>query len=127
MANEMTVSCALRFSKGGVVIDSNNGSFNSDVTGEDGAVLTQVTSSVTPAPLNKGSITTPGWIKARNLSSTSAEIIRLATSDPGVAGVYFCKIHPGTEVLFKWDENLTAPYVKADSGSPLLMYELIEA
>jgi len=123
MANEITASCSLRYRETPIDIEFSSNSFNDDVAGNDGHFLTQVVTT-TPAALELGTIATLGYFKARNNSSTAAEIIRLKTS---VSGVEFARINAGAECMFQWDENITAPYVTSDSGSPQLMYAIIEA
>ena len=124
MANEITIHCSMRFAKGGVEVNSNNGSFYSDVAGNDASVLTQAMTTSYVA-LDKGNLTIPGWTKFRNLSATEAEIIRIkgATGDTNPV----LMLGAGEECLIKFDTSATAPVAKSDSGAPLLMYEMIEA
>lgn len=123
MADEISLHCSLSCVKGGVNINSNNGSFRATMAGSDAHKLSQ-TVTMTPAALEKGNVTTPGWMKAKNMSTTTGEIIRFKTSE---LGVNFAKLLPGCECLFMWDQLLTAPYVVSDLGSPLLVYEFCEA
>lgn len=69
-----------------------------------------------------GEVTLGGYLIAKNLSSTTGEIIHLMTS----AGVKFATLKPGETSILRLAATLTALQANADAGTPRLEYWLID-
>jgi hypothetical protein len=120
MANELIINCSLRHpetNKGG-----GNGPFRATVASSLVEELVQIVTT-SAAALKLGGITTPGWIKVRNCSVDSAQIVRIKQ---GSASATNCiMVRPGQEACFEFDNaGATAPYVVSSSGSPRIEYTL---
>jgi len=118
MANEITISGALSFSKAGL---SAAKSFNFNVTMsgsnyEEGSF--SVPTSTTAIPL--GSVATNGWLLLINKDATN--YVEYYTATAGTAAV---KLLAGEAALFRVDG--AAPAMKANTAQVEVDYLLIEA
>lgn len=118
MADELTISALLRFTKGTKDVSFSDQSQQFDVTGTDYIQGTQTVGTSEEA-LAKGDITTPGYVFIRNLDATNFVKVRGATG-----GVDCVKIKAGEFALFRFAG--TAPFVIADTASCEIEYLLIE-
>jgi len=125
MADEISVSAALKFVLGAKSEDWSLGILTDDITGTNFAKLTQtINTAATEEALDKGDVGTPGWILARNNSTASAEIVYIKTATGGTNLVEL--VPGGYPVLFKFPAALTAPFIISASGTPEIEYLLIE-
>jgi hypothetical protein len=130
MANEITLSMSLEFSKtvsGGTVSGkAYKTPTQFTMTGTDYNWTTQTLSTseeaITLGEVGSGADSL-GWMYAENLSSTSAEIIYIRAATGGTNTV---AIPAGGAVLFKFPAAVTAPYFIAASGTPVVKFLLLE-
>lgn len=123
MADELSLSFSLQFSKGGRYVDTANLSTlgqEIDVSGTDYIHKTQ-TIGTTAEALDIGDITTCGWIVVRNLDATNYIEISRATFTTGQGTV---KVKAGEKAVFRLGSN--TPYALANSSSVEIQYLLIE-
>jgi hypothetical protein len=119
LANELTITASLSFSKGEFSALLNKTGIQLDVAGEDYVEMSQLV-LVTEAALDLGAITTPGYILMYNPDTTNFVEIRPAT------GVADCvKIPAGGIALFM--NAAVAPFIISDTASVRVYYLLIEA
>lgn len=101
MAGELTLSVALRFAKGNRLIDTSSMALNAlaiDVAGTDFIRFSQVV-SLTPAALEIGSITTPGYVVMKNIETYNAS--NYVTVRNGVSGADVPKLFGGDLAVFR--------------------------
>ena len=118
MANEVTVSMSLSFSKSTVSDALSWSDLQFDVSGSKIAHLVQNV-AITEEVLELGDIGTIGWMIVRNLDDSNFMEIRPAT------GAADCiKLKAGECALFR--HAGTAPFVIADTATVNIEYLLIE-
>lgn len=118
MADELTTSFAIEYSKGGRVVARSKTGVQIDVSGTDYVTGTQ-TIATTEEALNKGDITTIGWVFITNKDTTNYVTYRAATG-----GADCVKIKAGETVSFRAASN--TPYMIANTASVEIDYVLIE-
>lgn len=121
MANELTVSLALAFSKGGKNPSKKKLGQQYDVTGGDFTWKTQVVGNTEEA-LVMGEVGTPGYIIIENKSSAQYVGFRAASGSANAVEVL-----PGETSCFRIARGATAPFVIADANTAEIEYLLIEA
>ena len=119
MANEITISTSLAFSKGGVGSSLSDTSLQFDVSGTDYFQGSQQVPITTSAALNKGSITTCGYCYMKNTDSTN--FVTVEGTDGDTATI---KLKAGEVALFRF--NSSTPHVVADTAICQIDYLLIE-
>ena len=118
MANEITISASLDFSKGGIGSSLSDTSLQFDVTGTDyhQGTMQVGTSAET---LNLGDITTPGYCYMKNYDATNyVEVIGVNTETATI------KLKAGEVALFRFAS--AAPEVQANTSIVQIDYLLIE-
>lgn len=125
MSDELTISAAMRYSKGGRLFDSavlpNLVGVQLDVTDTDFTGWKSQTILTSVAALSLGSITTPGYMLCKNISVTADNYITIRSGSGGAAVV---RIRPQGIALFELET--TTPYAIANSVSAELLYCIIE-
>ena len=121
MANEITFSALLAFSKGGRRADFGTVGGQLTMTGTDFVLKTQ-SIGTTEEALNIGDITTPGMMCMKNLDSSNAVTLR-AASGSGTAGNCIT-IKAGETQLFRLGS--TAPFMIASNAAVEVNYLLLE-
>jgi hypothetical protein len=119
MANEVSITCTLSFSKGSLADAFELGLKQATMSGADFVHKTQLIGTSEEAIQLGSDIGTNGWFMAVNRDPTNFIKIRAAT---GVADT--CKLLPGEPCLFRLAG--AAPYAIADTGACQLEYLLIE-
>lgn len=119
MANEITVSVSLSFSKGGKSASFKKGGVQLDMTGTDYYHGTQRVGTTAEA-LNLGEVATPGMIAIINHDTTNFVEVR-----HGAVGDDVVKLRPGVPEVF--DLASSTPYAIADTAECEVEYLLIEA
>lgn len=117
MANELTVSCSVRFSKSGREADKAYGGIQIDVTGTRVISNTQTVGTSEEA-LVIGDVGTAGYIIVKNLDSTNYVTIRGAS-----AAVDCVKLKSGEVALFRLASS--TPYAIANTAPVDIEYVLI--
>jgi hypothetical protein len=119
MADEITASASLSFTKGGISADYEKLGLKITMSGSNYIQnILSVATSETALP--KGSITTPGLCLVVNLDTTNFVKVR------GASGAVDCiKIPAGELALFR--HSGTSPYLIADTAACRVAYLLIEA
>jgi hypothetical protein len=118
MANEISVSQTLRYSKSGVSA-SQATSFSADQSGDKYQAGVQIVGA-TEESLDKGDIGTIGYIAFKNLDTTNFFQMGITT------GVYSIKCLAGKGGVVPWNSS-TAPLVKANTAPVEVEYLMIEA
>lgn len=119
MANEISVTCTLSFTKGSTSDAMELPLKQITMTGDDFVHKTQLI-GITEEAINLGTdIGTNGWFMAINRDPTNFIKIRAGTGVTDTA-----KLLPGEPCLFRL--AATAPYAIADTASCQLEYLLIE-
>ena len=118
MANELTVTAKLSFSKGGAKV---NRAFTIDVNITGDAFTHEVQSvGTTEEELPQGAdLGTPGFILVKNLDSTNYVEVGHST------GVYAAKLLAGEVCLFRLNSGTL--YAKANTAACLVEYIIVEA
>ncbi len=121
MANEITVSALLRYSKGGNGFDRPpTGERKFTMSGDQHNDTVQVVPITTAAALEMGPISTNvGWVLLENLNDTNFVSLRRVTGEEN-----FMKIKAGEFALFRLEA--TAPYIIADTASCNVRVTVIE-
>ena len=119
MANEITISVSLAFSKGGVGSSLSESALQFDVSGTDYFQGTQQVPITTSAALNKGTITACGYCLMKNTDSTN--FVQVEGTDGDTATL---KLKAGEVALFRFNSN--TPHVVADTAICMIDYLLIE-
>ena len=117
MANELTVSCSLRFSKSGREASKAYGGIQLTVTG-DAWVFAVQNIAITEEAIGLGDVGTPGFMIAKNLDSTNYLSLR-----PGTGTANAVKMKAGEPCLFRIS---TAPWAIANTAACDLEYLIIE-
>ena len=122
MANELLLSIAASFSKGGRTADTRNMGASGvfiDVSGTDFFHGTQ-TIGTSPEAIDLGDITTPGYIVIKNRDATNFVEIR-----DGSGGADVVKLLAGDVQCFRLATS--TPFAVADTASCEIEYLLVEA
>ena len=119
MANEITISASLAFSKGGIGSSLSDSALQFDVSGTDYMQGTQGVLHTDQEALDLGHITTPGYCYMKNTDSTNYVEI-FGVEDEGAT----LKLKAGEVALFRF--GATAPFLQADTAAVQIDYLLIE-
>ena len=118
MANELTVSCSMRFSKSSREASKSYSGIQIDVSGTKVTRLEQTIGTDEEA-LDIGDIGTAGYIICKNLDDTNYIEIR-----PGSGAADLIKLKAGEVAMFRL--ALNGPYAIADTAACDLEFLLIE-
>ena len=116
MANEVQISATLRYSKSPVSMSLAT-SFFSDQTGSYAQAGVQAVGT-SEEQLDKGDITTIGYIAVQNLDATNYVQFGVTT------GSYSVKLMPGKGCVMPWNGNYV--YIKANTSACNVNYLLTE-
>jgi hypothetical protein len=122
MANEITISASLAFSKGGVGSSLSDSALQFDVSGTDYVQGTQNIGFAADEALGLGDAgagITPGYCYIKNTDATNYVEVFGATGETATI-----KIKAGEVALFRL--SAAAPTLQADTGSVMIDYLLIE-
>ena len=119
MANELTLSATMKFTKGERKVSVARSGLQLDVAGTDYIQKTQTIGTSAEA-LVLGDIGTPGYMFVRNLDSTNFVEIR-----HGADGADVVKVRAGGIALFELASS--TPYAIADTASVEIEVAMIEA
>jgi hypothetical protein len=108
MANELTVSCSLRYSKSGREVTKSYGGVAVTVSGTR-AIVNQQTIGITEEAIVVGDIGTSGYLIAKNLDATNFVSIR-----PGTGTANLVKLKAGEVCMFRL--ALNGPWAIADTA-----------
>ena len=117
MANELTVSASLSFSKSGVEASLSYGGLRFTVTGAKATRIVQAIGTSEEA-LDLGDVGTSGYILIKNLDSTNYVSIR-----PGTGTANCIKLKAGEIAMFRIE---TAPWAIANTAACNVEFLLIE-
>lgn len=119
MANELTLSMSLFFSKGATSISLGVSGLSLNVSG---AKIVQCVQNIgaSAEAVSIGDITTPGYMIAVNRDATNSISIRM-----GSGGADVVKLQPGEWAMFRLAS--TTPYAIASASTANLEYLIIEA
>lgn len=117
MADEITVSVTLEFTKSGVTEKLSFPGLTYDMSGTDYVLQTQ-TIGTSEELLLMGDITTPGYLIIKNLDSTNFVELYRTSAGSGVV-----KLKAGETACFRLSAQ---PYALADTASCQVQYLLIE-
>lgn len=121
MANELSLTFGLSFSKSGITEALNPGLKLFNVAGSNFMRQTQTIGTSAEA-IALGDVATPGYILMHNLNVTNyVEVF----NDNG-ATKPVVHLRPGGWALFEFAITASAPFAKADTGSCIVEYVLIE-
>ena len=118
MANELTVSCSMRFSKSGREASQSYSGIRIDVSGDK---ITRVIQEIgtDEEALDVGDIGTAGYVIMKNLDDTNYIEIR-----PGTGEADLIKLKAGEVAMFRL--ALNGPYAIANTAACDLEFLLIE-
>lgn len=122
MANELTISASLKFSKSGREANASKGGLQIDVTGDKFIRHVQEIGTSEEAIVMSADVPAGGYMYLENLDSTNYVEIRPAT---GTADLV--RLNAGEIALFRLTSTATAPYAIADTAAVDLLVVLIEA
>ena len=117
MANELTVSCSVRFSKSGREADKAYGGIQIDVTGTR-VVSNMQTVGTSEEALVVGDVGTAGFMIVKNLDSTNYVTLRAAS-----AAADLVKLKAGEVAMFRLASN--TPYALANTAPVDIEYVLV--
>ena len=123
MANELTFSTSLQFSKGNIAAQSLQiQTVRGDVAGKDFVRASQTMTTATGGTaINLGPVTAPGAFAVKNNDATNyVEIL------PAVSGTPMLKILPGEVAQGRFTSTVTAPAVKANTASVDIEYLIVQ-
>jgi len=120
MADEITVSALLEFSKGGLEVKLNSGVLRLDVSGTKFIHNVQNVGFAAAEALDLGDMTSPGMCLMINRDTTNYVSVRA-----GAAGANTVQILAGEAALFR--HASATPFVQADTAAVNIEYVLIEA
>lgn len=116
MANEITISTTLRYSKNKASA-SLSGGFSADQTGDKYSAGVQTIGTVEES-LEKNDVGTIGWMSIRNMDA--ANYVEFGST----TGVYSVTLLPGEASSQRW--NHTSVFIKANTAACECEYLLIE-
>ena len=122
MANEITVTTSLRWSKGGAAI-SGTASNTYDQVGEQAIESVQIIGATSEA-INLGDVVTVGYMLFKNLNASGGATIHISTLNPAVAGTTNYSLTPGDAVSVIGVQ--TAWWAISSTGSSNLLVIAIE-
>jgi hypothetical protein len=117
MANELTVSCSLRFSKSGREVSKAYGGITVDVSGNAWVYAIQ-SIGITEEALGMGDLGTAGYMIAKNLDATNFVSLR-----PGTGTANAVKMKAGEPAMFRISTN---PWAISDTAATDLEYLIVE-
>jgi hypothetical protein len=120
MANEITVSLSLEFSKGGSSDKMRKMGQQFTLSGTDYIHKTQIVGTSEEA-IVIGEIGTPGWCFFRNLDDTNYVSIRAATGATSTV-----ELKAGESCCFRLARGATAPFAIANTSSVTIEYLILE-
>lgn len=118
MANELTVSCSLRFSKSGREVSKSYSGIQVTVSGDKWVFGVQEIGTSEEA-IDVGDIGTAGFMICKNLDATNFVEIR-----PGSATADLVKMKAGEPAMFRL--ALNGPYAIADTAAVDLEFLILE-
>lgn len=118
MANELTVSCSLTFTKSGNGDSKAYSGISIDVSGSKTTKIRQ-TIGTSEEALDIGDIGTCGFIIGKNLDATNYIEIR-----PGSGETDLVKVGPGEPFMFRL--AMSGPYAIADTASCDIEFLIVE-
>jgi hypothetical protein len=118
MANELTVSCSLKFAKSGREISKSYSGIQVTVSGDAWVAGIQNIGTSEEA-IDLGDVGTPGFFIGKNLDATNFLSLRPGTGDDNMV-----KMKAGEPALFRMEA--TAPFAIANTAACDLEYLLIE-
>lgn len=119
MADELSISCSLAFSKSGLTASLAFLADQLDVSGSNYHQNTQTVGTSEEA-LSLGDVATPGYIIVRNTDPTNYMEFRAGSGADDLV-----KVRPGGRAMFEF--TTSTPYVIANSAPVKIEYLLIEA
>lgn len=122
MANELTITASVSFSKGEVLqmgFSRANKQFN--VTGTKYIHNLQSIGFAAAEALAIGEVATPGWCFFFNTDATN--YVQILTA---VAGTAFCKLKAKEFAMLRLPPGVTAPAAQADTAAVELQYMIVE-
>lgn len=122
MANELTVSASIRYTKSGVSVNTDDfgaSGVQIDVSGSEYLEGIQVVGTTEEAQLVGSDMATPGYVLLKNLDSTNFVKVRAASG-----GTDVIKLKAGEVAMFRL--AATGPYMIADTASCRVRYLIIE-
>ena len=119
MANEITLSASLAFSKGGIGSTLADSGLQFDVSGTDYMQGTQHVPITNAVALNIGGLTALGYLYIKNTDSTNYMTIEGVQNDTPTV-----KLKAGEVAMFRLNGN--APFVVANTAIVQADYLLIE-
>jgi hypothetical protein len=123
MANEISITKRIAWSKGGAQIIFTGTDSGIDQVGEQAIENVQIIGATSEAILF-GDVTTPGWMGFKNLNATDGATIHISTANPAVVGSSTIALLPGRSVIL--ESPATAWYAISSTGSSNLLVCAIE-
>jgi hypothetical protein len=125
MANEITVSMSLAFTKGDKNEKFKVSAATFDMAGTDYVKGTMITAAAPGTVIPLGGVTLAGWYLFKNNSTVAAEIISIKDLTGGARTI---NLHAGESSVgrFSTDTITVVPWAVAASGTPELEYMIIE-
>lgn len=120
MANELTISASLNYSKSGVVDGMAKGGLQRTVTGTRYVKNVQLIGTSEEA-INIAELGSLGYAMFENLDATNYIEIRVATS-----GAKAIKLLPGDVACFRFGSGAQVPYAISDTAACYMRYEIHE-
>jgi hypothetical protein len=121
MANELTISTSMTFSKGGATQSMSKNGLQVTVSGTKYVKGSQ-SIATTETAIKLGDLASLGFCMIRNTDATNFVSIRAGTGTGN-----FLKILPGeTQGPFRFGSGATAPYAIADTAAVILEYMIVE-
>lgn len=122
MANELTITASMSFTKGNVAATARSVSALG-VTVSGSRLMHHVQAvGTSEEAMVLGEVTSLGYCWMKNLDDTN-----FVTLKTGTGGTVVIKLKAGEVALFRFGSGITAPYLIADTASCNLEYLLIEA
>lgn len=121
MADELTLSASLAYSKSGETLRTAITGLQRDVTGTEHAKYVQLIGTSEEA-LILTDIGTPGYCLLRNLDETNYVSIR-----SGTAAANCIELLPGDFALFRFARTATAPFALANTSACRVEITIIES
>jgi hypothetical protein len=120
MANEITSSCSLAFSKNAIGASVNQAAVQFTMTGTNYSECSVVTNNATVTAIPLGSIGTPGYLLVQNLDAANS-----VDFYPTTGGVASARIPPKTAMLL-YCVGAT-PGLKSEASTPACNCLVLEA
>lgn len=123
MANELTLSTSLSYSKDSTGPEALAVSKQIDVTNKLYAKGRMTVTTSGEIALELGAVTGANLGYAQFVNRDATNFIEILT---GTSGLAFAKLLPGESAVFRFGQSVTAPYATADTGDCDLEYLIIE-